>query len=283
MRAAQLNPKRNCKYDFVLIPRHPLVMNSPHAPGARAPRSARGLSSGSGCRGYGRGRTTAARRPGGAGRTSGRGGGARAAHPRIVIRHAVRPRDGAAVRLSAEIRLAHTPAASGEMVAGICRQRLALTSGRFVVINNGPDLALVPWTLTPGPISAVMSPASPRRTLGSDDVSGASAGERPLHRFVSVIINMSTIVQTLPLHSDTGRSIWRRPPATIRYFVCLGVRRRPGFWTRGHAATVKLIGGLAPNGIRLLADRQLGHVAGGSEGAADAAEGESEGKKARRV
>jgi hypothetical protein len=35
MRAAQLNPKRNCKYDFVLIPRH-LVMNSPHAPVARA-------------------------------------------------------------------------------------------------------------------------------------------------------------------------------------------------------------------------------------------------------
>jgi hypothetical protein len=38
------------------------------------------------------------------------------------------------------------PAAGGEMVAGTYRQRLTLTSGRFAMIDNGLDFALVPWT-----------------------------------------------------------------------------------------------------------------------------------------
>jgi hypothetical protein len=40
--------------------------------------------------------------------------------------------------------LPYTPAAGGEMVAGTYRQRLALTSGRFAVIDNGLGFALVP-------------------------------------------------------------------------------------------------------------------------------------------
>jgi len=43
--------------------------------------------------------------------------------------------DGA--RLSAEMGLPYTPAGSGEMVAGIYRQRLSLTSGRFAMIDTG--------------------------------------------------------------------------------------------------------------------------------------------------
>jgi Protein of unknown function (DUF3363) len=38
------------------------------------------------------------------------------------------------------------PTASGGHVAGTYRQRLALTSGRFAMIDNGPGFALVPWT-----------------------------------------------------------------------------------------------------------------------------------------
>jgi hypothetical protein len=86
---------------------------------------------------------------------------------------------------------------------------------------------------------------------------------------------MSTIVPMLPLLSDRGRRPRRRPPATISclssVWACVVVQ---DFGREEHAATVKLIGGLAPAGIRPLADCQLDHVAGGSEGAADATEGE---------
>jgi hypothetical protein len=54
--------------------------------------------------------------------------------------------DSAVARLSAETGLPHTPAASGEFVAGIYRQSLTLTSGQFAVIDNGLGFALVPWT-----------------------------------------------------------------------------------------------------------------------------------------
>jgi Protein of unknown function (DUF3363) len=54
--------------------------------------------------------------------------------------------DGAVARLSAETGLPHTPAVSGEFVAGIYRQSLTLTSGQFAVIDNGLGFALVPWT-----------------------------------------------------------------------------------------------------------------------------------------
>jgi type IV secretory pathway VirD2 relaxase len=54
--------------------------------------------------------------------------------------------DAAAARLSAEAGLPYTPAAGGETVAGSCRQRITLTSGRFAMIDNGLGFALVPWT-----------------------------------------------------------------------------------------------------------------------------------------
>ena len=54
--------------------------------------------------------------------------------------------DAAGARLSAEIGLPYVPTASGEHVAGTYRQRLALTSGRFAMIDNGLGFALVPWT-----------------------------------------------------------------------------------------------------------------------------------------
>jgi type IV secretory pathway VirD2 relaxase len=56
--------------------------------------------------------------------------------------------DAAGARLSAEIGLPYVPAASGEHVTGTYRQRLALTSGRFAMIDNGLGFALVPWTPT---------------------------------------------------------------------------------------------------------------------------------------
>src|SRR5215471_8330716 len=56
--------------------------------------------------------------------------------------------DAAGARLSAETGLPYMPAASGEPVAGTYRQRLALTSGRFAMIDNSLGFALVPWTPT---------------------------------------------------------------------------------------------------------------------------------------
>ena len=56
--------------------------------------------------------------------------------------------DAAGVRLSVETGLPYVPPASGEHVAGTYRQRLALTSGRFAMIDNGLGFALVPWTPT---------------------------------------------------------------------------------------------------------------------------------------
>ena len=54
--------------------------------------------------------------------------------------------DAAGARLSGETGLPYMPAAGGEMVAGTYRQRLALTSGRFAMIDNGLCFALVPST-----------------------------------------------------------------------------------------------------------------------------------------
>jgi type IV secretory pathway VirD2 relaxase len=56
--------------------------------------------------------------------------------------------DAAGARLSVETGLPYVPTASGEPVAGTYRQRLALTSGRFAMIDNGLGFALVPWTPT---------------------------------------------------------------------------------------------------------------------------------------
>jgi type IV secretory pathway VirD2 relaxase len=50
-----------------------------------------------------------------------------------------------ASRLTAETGLVHSPAADGEHVAGIYRQRVTLSSGRFAVIDDGLGFQLVPW------------------------------------------------------------------------------------------------------------------------------------------
>jgi hypothetical protein len=51
----------------------------------------------------------------------------------------------AASRLTAETGLVHSPATDGEHVAGIYRQRVTLSSGRFAMIDDGLGFQLVPW------------------------------------------------------------------------------------------------------------------------------------------
>jgi len=53
--------------------------------------------------------------------------------------------DGAAAKLSAEAGLAYQPAAEGEHVSGVYRQRVTLASGRFAMIDDGLGFQLVPW------------------------------------------------------------------------------------------------------------------------------------------
>ena len=51
-------------------------------------------------------------------------------------------------RLAAETGLPARTALEGEHVAGVYRQRVALASGRFAMIDNGLGFSLVPWTTT---------------------------------------------------------------------------------------------------------------------------------------
>jgi type IV secretory pathway VirD2 relaxase len=51
----------------------------------------------------------------------------------------------ATARLAAETGLAYQPAAEGEHVAGVYRQRVTLASGRFAMIDDGLGFQLVPW------------------------------------------------------------------------------------------------------------------------------------------
>jgi hypothetical protein len=51
----------------------------------------------------------------------------------------------AAAKLSAETGLTHRPSIEGEHVAGVYRQRLTLSSGRFAMIDSGLGFQLVPW------------------------------------------------------------------------------------------------------------------------------------------
>ncbi|GAN75819.1 relaxase/mobilization nuclease domain-containing protein [Acidisphaera rubrifaciens] len=53
--------------------------------------------------------------------------------------------DDAVARLSAETGLAHRPSVEGEHVSGVYRQRVALASGRFAMIDDGMGFQLVPW------------------------------------------------------------------------------------------------------------------------------------------
>jgi hypothetical protein len=49
-------------------------------------------------------------------------------------------------RLAAETGQPFNGAAAGEYVAGTYRQRFALASGRFAMIDDGLGFQLVPWT-----------------------------------------------------------------------------------------------------------------------------------------
>ncbi len=49
-------------------------------------------------------------------------------------------------KLAAEMGLPHMEVLAGELVAGAYRRRLALTSGRFAMIDNGFGFQLVPWS-----------------------------------------------------------------------------------------------------------------------------------------
>jgi type IV secretory pathway VirD2 relaxase len=51
----------------------------------------------------------------------------------------------AAGKIVAETGLVYRPSAEGEHVAGIYRQRIALSSGRFAMIDDGLGFQLVPW------------------------------------------------------------------------------------------------------------------------------------------
>ena len=53
--------------------------------------------------------------------------------------------EDAAAKLSAETGLAYQPAAEGERVSGVYRQRVTLASGRFAMIDDGLGFQLVPW------------------------------------------------------------------------------------------------------------------------------------------
>jgi type IV secretory pathway VirD2 relaxase len=53
--------------------------------------------------------------------------------------------DNAAGKIATETRLVYRPSPEGEHVAGIYRQRLILSSGRFAMIDDGLGFQLVPW------------------------------------------------------------------------------------------------------------------------------------------
>jgi type IV secretory pathway VirD2 relaxase len=54
--------------------------------------------------------------------------------------------DQEATRVAADASLPYRPAAEGNVVVGVYRQRLDLASGRFAMIDNGLGFDLVPWT-----------------------------------------------------------------------------------------------------------------------------------------
>ncbi len=51
----------------------------------------------------------------------------------------------AAARLSTDTGLAYQPAAEGERISGVYRERVTLASGRFAMIDDGLGFQLVPW------------------------------------------------------------------------------------------------------------------------------------------
>ena len=51
-------------------------------------------------------------------------------------------------KIAGETGLAYRPAADGEKISGVVRQRLALASGRFAMLDDGLGFRLVPWAST---------------------------------------------------------------------------------------------------------------------------------------
>ena len=56
--------------------------------------------------------------------------------------------DSVGSRIAGETGLAYRPTQAGEKVAGVVRQRLTLSSGRFAMIDDGLGFRLVPWATT---------------------------------------------------------------------------------------------------------------------------------------
>ena len=91
-------------------------------------------------------------------------------------------------RLAAETGQTFNQTASGEYVAGSYRQRFALASGRFAMIDDGLGFQLVPWTPPSKSSSAATSPASPAMmavSTGASAATGGSACERTLASSIS--------------------------------------------------------------------------------------------------
>lgn len=56
--------------------------------------------------------------------------------------------DSVGAKIAGETGLAYRPIRAGEKVAGVVRQRMALASGRFAMIDDGLGFRLVPWAST---------------------------------------------------------------------------------------------------------------------------------------
>lgn len=56
--------------------------------------------------------------------------------------------DSVGATIAGETGLAYRPAADGEKISGVVRQRLALASGRFAMLDDGLGFRLVPWAST---------------------------------------------------------------------------------------------------------------------------------------
>jgi type IV secretory pathway VirD2 relaxase len=56
--------------------------------------------------------------------------------------------DSVGAKIAGETGMAYRPTQAGEKVAGVVRQRLALSSGRFAIIDDGLGFRLVPWAST---------------------------------------------------------------------------------------------------------------------------------------
>nr|WP_210242967.1 DUF3363 domain-containing protein [Nitrobacter winogradskyi] len=56
--------------------------------------------------------------------------------------------DSVGAKIAGETGLAYRPAAGGEKIIGVVRQRLALASGRFAMLDDGLGFRLVPWAST---------------------------------------------------------------------------------------------------------------------------------------